>query len=44
MIEDLIIYVKVVVTKDIMKIIIAYAHQIGAKSHIKDKFWADIEG
>ena len=42
-IEDRIISLKVIVGKDTMNIISAYAPQVGAETHLKDKFWADME-
>ena len=42
-IEDRIMCMKVIVGKDTMNIISAYAPQVGAESHLKDKFWADME-
>ena len=35
---------KVIVGKDTINIISAYAYQEGAESHLKDKIWADMEG
>ena len=42
-IEDQIISMKVIVDKDTINTISTYAPQVRAKSHLKDKFWADME-
>ena len=42
-VEDRIISLRMIVGKDIINIISAYAPQVGAEAHLKEKFWEDIE-
>ncbi|KAI9078219.1 hypothetical protein K1719_039833 [Acacia pycnantha] len=42
-IEDIIIYVRMIVGKETINIISTYAPQVGAKAHLKEEFWEDME-
>ena len=43
MIEDHIMSMKAIMRKDTMNIINTYTSQVREESHLKDKFWADME-
>ena len=42
-VEDCNISMKVIVRKDMLNVISAYATQVRVELHLKDKFWADME-
>ncbi|XP_028802548.1 uncharacterized protein LOC114757628 [Neltuma alba] len=43
-IEDIIISLRIIVGRDTINIISAYAHQVGGEDHLKERFWTDMEG
>ena len=41
-IDDKIISLRIIIGKDTINIIRVYAPQVGAKAHLKEKFWEDM--
>ena len=43
-IDDRIISLRIIVGRDTINVISAYAPQVGTETHLKEKFWEDLEG